>query len=120
MAEVVSIEEYRPARGLAGTRVGRHKVTVFNRNELDLILQVYGRNVVAGRWRDYALDFAPSYASFAVVRGGAQEGPTYQILKWSGKGSAPYAVLGGDGQVLRRGADLRAVLKVFDGAPRVL
>jgi hypothetical protein len=96
------------------------KVTVFSRHELDMILQVYGRNVVAGRWRDYALDFAPTYAAFAVIRGGAQEGPTYRIVKTSSKPSAPYAVLGGDGRVLRRGGDLGAVLRIFETAPRVI
>ncbi len=119
MSEVVSIEEFRPARAVPGTRVGK-KVTVFNRHELDMILQVYGRNVVAGRWRDYALDFAPAYAAFAVVRGGAHEGPTYRILKMSGKPGAPYAVLGGDGRILRRGADLRSVLRFFDPKPRAI
>lgn len=119
MSEVVSIESYLPAR-VAGARAGKTKVTVFSRPELDLILQTYGRNVVAGRWRDYALDFTPGYACFAVVRGGAQEGPTFRIIKWAAKPSAPYAVLGKDGRILRRGADLRAVLRAVEEKPRAV
>ncbi|MSP20255.1 MAG: DUF2794 domain-containing protein [Alphaproteobacteria bacterium] len=120
MSDVVSIESYLPVRVSAAARAGRIKETVFSRRELDLILQTYGRNVVAGRWRDYTLDFTPGYACFAVVRGGAHEGPTYRIVKWAGKGSAPYAVLGRDGRMLRRGDDLSAVLRVLDAKPRAV
>ena len=118
MSEVVSIESYLPAR-VAGARAGK-RVTVFSRPELDLILQTYGRNVAAGRWRDYALDFAPGYACFEVIRGGPQEGPTFRIIKWASKPSAPYAVLGKDGRVLRRGTDLRAVLRAVEEKPRAV
>lgn len=120
MADVVSIENYLPARMYAGARVGKTKVTVFNRPELDLILQLYGRNVVAGRWRDYTLDFTAAYACFAVIRGGAHEGPAYRILKSTTNRNAPYAVIAGDGRVLRRGEDLRAVLKCFEEKPRAV
>lgn len=121
MAEVVSIAGYRPAQALVGSWVGKSNVTAFSRPELDLILQVYGRNVVAGRWRDYALDFAPGYASFAVIPG-AHEGPAFRILKSGAKtdAQAPYSVLANDGRVLRRGADLRSVLRVFEAGLRLL
>ena len=119
MADVVSIQSYRPARVGAGARVGRNKVTVFNRRELDLILQLYGRNVVAGRWRDYTLDFTPVYACFAVIRGAGHEGPAYRILKTSHRGG-PYAVVAGDGRVVRRGEDLHALLKYFEEKPRAV
>lgn len=119
MADVVSIESYRPARVGAGARVGKSKVTVFNRRELDLILQMYGRNVVAGRWRDYTLDFTPAYACFAVIRGIGHEGPAYRIVK-SNHRNGPYAVLSGEGRVVRRGEDLRAVLRYFEEKPRAV
>ena len=119
MADVISIESYRPARVGAGARVGKSKMTVVNRRELDLILQLYGRYVVAGRWRDYTLDFTPAYACFAVIRGVANEGPAYRILKSANRNGA-YAVLAGDGRVVRRGEDLRAVLKFFEEKPRAV
>ena len=119
MADVVSIESYRPARVGSGTRVGKNKVTVFNRRELDLILQLYGRYVVAGRWCDYTLDFTPGYACFAVIRGGSLEGPAYRILKTTQR-NAPYAVVTGDGRMVRRGEDLRAVLRYFEEKPRAV
>lgn len=121
MADVVSIEDFRPAPPRNVARAGEANVVVFNRPELDLILQIYGRKVVAGEWRDYALEFAPESASFSVVRN-AGRGPEYRVVKWhKDRGdSGRYAVVSLGGQVLRRGPRLAEVLKLFDGRPRLL
>ena len=40
----------------------------FTREELTRILDLYGRMVAAGEWRDYAMDFTRDFASFAAFR----------------------------------------------------
>ncbi|MDA0654450.1 MAG: DUF2794 domain-containing protein [Proteobacteria bacterium] len=123
MAEVVSIEDFRPALPRKGARQGDSNPLAFDRPELDLILQIYGRKVVAGEWCDYALDFAPERASFLVMRHTGR-GPDYQyqVVKWrTGRGVAGrYAVISRTGHVVRCGTRLSEVLKVFDGRPRLL
>lgn len=88
---------------------------VFDRHELGAIMGLYGRMVAAGEWRDYGLSFLKDLAVFSVFRRTA-ENPLYRIEKrpkLRGK-QGMYAVIGMDGQVLKRGADLRTVLRVFD------
>ena len=40
----------------------------FDRLELQRILDLYGRMVAAGLWRDYAMDFSRDAASFSAFR----------------------------------------------------
>lgn len=92
------------------------EVTAFQRTELNLILQVYGRNVAQGEWRDYGILTSRDLAVFAIFRRTA-ENPLYRIEKRPKLRSrqGQYAVIGAEGQVLRRGHDLAAVLRVLDG-----
>jgi Protein of unknown function (DUF2794) len=87
----------------------------FDRKELGQILRVYGRMVAAGEWRDYAIAAMRDLAVFAVFRRTA-ETPLYRIEKRPKLRARQglYAVVGMDGQVLRRGHDLDQVLKVFE------
>ncbi|RYI01675.1 MAG: DUF2794 domain-containing protein [Acetobacteraceae bacterium] len=87
----------------------------FDRKELGLILRVYGRMVAAGEWRDYAIAAMRDLAVFAVFRRTA-ETPLYRIEKRPKLRARQglYAVVGMDGQVLRRGHDLDQVLKVLE------
>lgn len=87
----------------------------FDRAELNAILGVYGRMVAIGEWRDYAMSFLRDMAVFAVFRRTA-ETPLYRIEKHPKlrQRQGMYAVVGWDGRVLRRGQDLRTVLRVFD------
>ena len=55
------------------------KVT-FDRRELFRILDLYGRKVAAGEWRDYAISFLKDRAVFAVFRR-TSEMPLYRIEK---------------------------------------
>ena len=103
---------------LAAPRAGTAPVVVFDRHEHDLILQVYGRKVVAGEWRDYCLSFDRHYASFAVIRNAAS-GPEFRIVKWARAGGR-YAVLTPGGHAVRRGTDLTELLKLFEAPPRLI
>jgi hypothetical protein len=87
----------------------------FDRQELGLILGLYGRMVVAGEWRDYAISFLRDAAIFAVFRRTA-ETPLYRIEKRPRLRNRQglYAVIGAEGQVLKRGHDLRSVLTVLE------
>lgn len=91
------------------------EVTAFDRKELAVILSLYGRMVAAGEWRDYGLSFLRDVAVFSVFRRAA-ENPLYRIEKRPRLRNAQgiYAVIGMDGQVLRRGHDLATVLRVLE------
>lgn len=87
----------------------------FQKDEMRPILDVYGRLVMAGAARDYAIGMEPDIAIFAIFRRHA-ETPTWRIEKEPALATrqGQYAVYGSAGQVLRRGRDLRQVLRVFD------
>jgi Protein of unknown function (DUF2794) len=91
------------------------EVVSFDRKELGVILSLYGRMVAAGEWRDYALSFHPDVAVFAVFRRTA-EVPLYRIEKRPKLRARQgiFAVVGAEGQVLRRGHDLAAALRVLE------
>jgi len=52
----------------------------FDRPELTRILDLYGRMVAAGLWRDYAIDLGRDAACFAAFRRAAER-PEYRIEK---------------------------------------
>ena len=87
----------------------------FDRRELGVILSLYGRMVAAGEWRDYGIAHRRDAAVFAVFRRTA-ENPLYRIEKRPSLRARrqTYAVLGEGGQVLKRGDELRAVLRVLE------
>lgn len=88
---------------------------VFDRRELNAILNVYGRMVAAGEWRDYALDFGRETATFSVFRR-ASEVPLYRIEKTPklARKQGAYSVVSATGLVLKRGHELVRVLEVLD------
>ncbi len=89
----------------------------FHRRELDAILWIYGRMVGEGEWRDYAIDHLKDRAVFSVFKRSG-EYPLYRIEKnpkLAAKQGA-FSVVGTDGRILKRGHDLRQVLKVFEKA----
>ena len=87
----------------------------FNRAELNAILRVYGRKVAAGEWRDYAIDQLSDEAVFSVYRRSA-EMPLYRILKQPrlARRQGAYTVMAAGGLILKRGHDLRVVLRVLE------
>lgn len=87
----------------------------FHRTELSVILSLYGRMVAAGEWRDYGISCLREVAVFSVFRRTA-EIPLYRIEKrpkLRGK-QGMYSVVGTGGQILKRGADLKSVLRVLE------
>lgn len=86
-------------------------VTAFDRNELMRILDLYGRMVAAGHWRDYAMQFDPGLACFAAFRR-ATERPEVRIEKRPElrMKQGAFALVSEHGAVLKRGHDLNGVL----------
>ena len=87
----------------------------FDRKELAVILGLYGRMVSAGEWRDYGMSFLKDVAIFSIFRRSAEH-PIYRIEKrpkLRGR-QGMYAVIGMDGRILKRGAELKAVLRVLE------
>ncbi|OYX66831.1 MAG: hypothetical protein B7Y88_03075 [Sphingomonadales bacterium 32-64-17] len=83
----------------------------FDRIELTRILDLYGRMVAAGEWRDYAMDFSKDCASFAAFRRTADV-PQMRIEKRPAlrQRQGMWALFGEHGQVLKRGHELAGVL----------
>lgn len=87
----------------------------YDRRELSMILSVYGRMVAAGEWRDYGISCLREVAVFSVFRRTA-ENPLYRIEKRPKlrHRQGMYSVVGMDGQILKRGPDLKNVLRVLE------
>ncbi len=84
---------------------------VFDRHELDSIMQIYGRMVAAGHWRDYAIDFGRDAAVFSAFRRAAER-PEYRVVKDPSlrQRQGQYALISEAGATLKRGNDLAAIL----------
>ncbi len=91
--------------GSAGTQVG------FERAELNRIVDLYGRMVAAGLWKDYAIQFGRDAAAFCAFRRSAER-PEYRIEKRPALRAKQgmWALIGEGGQVLKRGHELGPVL----------
>jgi hypothetical protein len=99
---------------------GTTGVVSFSRQELRAIMNLYGRMVAAGEWRDYALDFTADEAVFSVFRR-ASETPLYRIRKdpkYTRRQGA-YSVIALGGRVMKRGHDLARVLGVLEPRPKL-
>ena len=83
----------------------------FERYELMRILDLYGRMVAAGEWRDYAMDFSKDYAAFAAFRR-TSDMPQMRVEKRPAlrQRQGMWTLFGEHGQVLRRGHELAGVL----------
>lgn len=83
----------------------------FERDELQRILDLYGRMVAAGQWRDYAMDFDRNAATFAAFRRAAER-PQARVEKRPALRAKQgmWTLYGEHGQVLKRGHDLANVL----------
>ncbi len=93
----------------------RSSTVTFDRRELSELLNLYGRMVAAGEWRDYAIDHLSDRAIFSVFRR-TSEVPLYQIVKdpRMARRQGAFAVVAVGGRVLKRGHELARVLGVFD------
>src|SRR6266571_6761909 len=120
MSEETDPSELRAAARPAAANPPPNRVT-FNRLELNRILNLYGRMVADGEWRDYAIDFLKDRAVFSVFRR-ASEVPIYRIEKNPrlGRRQGAYSVISATGHILRRGQELDRVLGALDRSLRIV
>ena len=71
--------------------------------------------VATGEWRDYGISSLKEVAIFSIFRRTA-ENPIYKIEKRPKlrNRQGEYAVVGIDGQILKRGQDLKSVLGILE------
>jgi hypothetical protein len=113
--------EIDPSQSHGGGSPARSAVTApayqvtFSRRELNRILDLYGRKVAAGEWRDYAIDFFKDRAVFSVFRR-SSEVPLYRIEKNPklSRRQGAYSVISATGLIVRRGHELERVLRAID------
>ena len=100
--------------GIAPPPTTNARVT-FDRCELSRIFGRFGRQVAAGEWRDYAIDFLKDRAVFSVFRGTC-EVPIYRIEKnpRQARRQGAYSVISATGLIVRRGPELDRVLRAID------
>ena len=91
--------------------VGQSSQVGFDRAELNRILDLYGRMVAAGHWKDYAMQLGKDAAIFAAFRRAAER-PEFRIEKRPAlRGRrGMWALIGEQGMVLKRGHELGPVL----------
>jgi Protein of unknown function (DUF2794) len=112
---------FRPSISGGVTRITSSTATrtprpvCFDRHELNTILNVYGRRVASGEWRDYALDMEKDRAVFSVFRR-SSEMPIYRIEKNPrlARRQGAFSIISASGHILKRGHELRRVLSFFD------
>ncbi len=87
----------------------------FDRLELQRILDLYGRMVAAGMWRDYAMDFGKDAAQFSAFRRAAER-PQARIEKRPALRAKQgmWTLFGEAGQILKRGHELVNVLSPLE------
>lgn len=114
MADVDVPETEREAAVIPLHRAVAERIA-FDRQELRLILNLYGRKVAEGEWRDYAIDFLKDVAVFSIFRR-TSEMPLYRVVKNPAlaRKQGCYSVTTTGGLILKRGQDLARVLQVLD------
>src|SRR5579863_180926 len=120
ISEEADPSEARAAARVAAAGTWPNRVT-FSRHELNRILNLYGRMVADGEWRDYAIDFLRDRAVFSIFRR-ASEVPIYRIEKDPRltRKQGIYSVISASGLILRRGHELDRVLLVIDRKPALV
>jgi hypothetical protein len=118
--------EVDPSQSLGGGPPARRtpaplSQVTFSRRELKRILDLYGRMVAAGEWRDYAIDFLKDRAVFSVFRR-SSEVPLYRIEKHHklARRQGAYSVISATGLIVRRGHELDRVLNAIDRSQLVV
>lgn len=126
MSEGETAETMRGARVLLfpvaapNTQASSPQVT-FGRDELRAILNLYGRMVAEGEWRDYGIDFSPDRAVFSIYRRTSEQ-PLYRVVKDPklARRQGAYSVETAAGRVLKRGQELARVLAVLEKPLRLV
>ena len=108
--------DFAPSASPATPSASRFIASVtFDRRELSTILNLYGRKVANGEWRDYAIDFLRERAVFSIYKR-SSERPVYVVEKNPKlrNKQGQYMVLSQEGRVLKRGHELATVLRVLE------
>ena len=119
MSEIDASERHGGGAAAAVTAVSKvgfsPQQVSFNRHELNQILNVYGRRVADGEWRDYAIDLLRDRAVFSIYRR-TSEVPLFRIEKVPklSRKQGAFSVVAAGGMILKRGHDLANVLKVLE------
>jgi len=99
------------------TRQGKaaQQSTFFERREFESILNIYGKMVASGFWKDYAISASKDVATFAVFQK-ASERPVFRITKTPAlrHKQGAFAIISSQGQILKRGQELSLLLKYFE------
>ena len=85
---------------------------IFEKNELNIILDLYAKMVSEGSWRDYGLSISSKQVSFSVFKNAA-ENAIYKIcknFKPSNK-NLRYLITDTNGKILENSFDLENLLK---------
>ena len=90
-------------------------VVSFDRKELGLIFNVYGKMVAHGEWRDYGISVLKEVSIFSIYKN-YSECPIYMVQKrpMLAKKQGMYSIVAMDGRILKRGHDLSNVLRIFN------
>ena len=123
MNNILNLNKYgNPPNSKNWTQSGKNhidpkdnRITSFSREELNHILALYGRKVVSGQWKDYAIDTLKDQAIFSIFKK-SNEMPQYTIHKLPKQKSSQkmYHIRGTDGKVLKRGSELPHILRILD------
>ncbi len=121
--DFTSKEGAPPAPGApAGMGASGGRGIFFEREEWRRLVDLYGRMVAAGEWRDYRLERGRDEVSFLVYRG-ARELPAYRLVKTRAgrrggggvSGGRPlFLLVGMDNRIIRRGERLASILAHFE------
>lgn len=90
-------------------------IVAFDRKELAMLLNVYGRRVATGEWRDYAMDMLRDRALFSIYQRSSERAHiTIEKNPKLRNKQGQYIVTNAQGRVLRRGHELDKVLRVLE------
>ncbi len=84
----------------------------FEKNELKIILDLYGKMVSEGSWKDYGLNISSKQVGFSVFRN-TTENALYKICKnFKPKNkNLKYLIADTSGKILKNSYDLKLLLK---------
>jgi hypothetical protein len=103
------------APGSTSTPSKAPAIVCFDRAELAMLLNVYGRKVAAGEWRDYAMDMLRDRALFSIYQRSSERAHiTIEKNPKLRNKQGQYIVTNAQGRVLRRGHELDKVLRVLE------
>ena len=109
MATLVDLGNYRRARSQVSLQP----------DELRALMNVYSRYVMAGEWKDYAIDFQPGYASFTMFKHTFDQ-PLFSVVKIRRRvGGLEWLIFKGRERV-RRAQELADALVYFDNKMQIV